>query len=106
MVACEAKGIDHRGGAVQAAATLSRRVGLFLRSSSNGVGLFCSGFSVGTATILYQAICRSCQSYTLHILASIEERRDGAVSRVVFVIFLCSLYCVTKTVLCCYALAI
>ena len=34
------------------------------------------------------------------------ERRDGAVSRVVFVIFLCSLYCVTKTVLCCYALGI
>ncbi len=42
---------------------------------SSGVGLFCSGFSVGTTTILCQAIRRSCQSYTLHILASRREKR-------------------------------
>ena len=59
-------------------------VGLFLCSSSgvglfcstrSGVGLFCSGFSVvGTPTILCQAIRRSCQSYTLHILASTQPK--------------------------------
>ena len=47
-------------------------------------------FSVGTPTILCQAIRRSCQSYTLQILESRREKR--AVSRVVSVIFLCSLY--------------
>ncbi len=36
----------------------------------------------------------------------LEERRDGAVSRVVSVFFVQFIYCVTKTVLCCYALGI
>ena len=94
-------------------AAVVSKVGLFLCSSSgvglfcstrSGVGLFCSRFSVGTPTILCQAIRRSCQSYTLHILAS--RREEMELCRVVFVIFLCSLYCVTKTVLRCYALGI
>ncbi len=61
-------------------------VGLFLCSSIAGwgcfaapEGLFCSGFSVGTPTILCQAIRRSCQSYTLHILASRREKRWSCV---------------------------
>ena len=82
----------------------SRGVGLFC-STRSGVGLFCSGFSVGTPTILCQAIV--CHANLIRcIYWRLGERRDGAVSRVVFVIFLCSLYCVTKTVLCCYALGI
>ncbi len=65
--------------------TLSSGVGLFLCSSSGvavlqhqkwgGAVLQCTGFSVGTPTILCQAICRSCQSYTLQILASRREKR-------------------------------
>ena len=110
-------------GAVRAAVTLMSSivgwgcffasvngVGLFLCSSSGvglfcstrcGVGLFCSGFSVGCVKpFVGHANLIRCIYWRL------GERRDGAVSRVVFVIFLCSLYCVTKTVLCCYALGI
>ena len=49
--------------------------------------------SVETPTTLCQAICRSCQSYTLQIYWRLEERRDGAVSRVVSVFF-CAVYIV------------
>ena len=49
--------------------------------------------SVETPTILCQAIRRSCQSYTLQIYWRLEERRDGAVSRVVSVFF-CAVYIV------------
>ena len=57
-----------------------------------GWGSF-ADFSVGTPTILCQAIRRSCQSYTLQIYWRLEERRDGAVSRVVSVFF-CAVYIV------------
>ena len=104
-------------GAVRAAVTLSsivgcgcffaavNGVGLFL-CSSRGVGLFCSGFSVGTPTIFVKPFVCHANLIRCIIYWRLGERRDGAVSRVVFVIFLCSLYCVTKTVLCCYALGI
>ncbi len=100
-------------GLLESAVTL----GLFLRISSKwggavslqhcGVGLFCSGFSIVTSTIL----CPSHSSvmpilYAPYTGVEKREEMELCMSRVVFVIFLCSLYCVTKTVLCCYALGI
>ena len=91
-------------------------VGLFLCSSRGvRVGLFCSTrsgvgcFAVVSALELQQFCVKPffCHANLIRcIYWRLGERRDGAVSRVVFVIFLCSLYCVTKTVLCCYALGI
>ena len=81
--------------------SLSSGVGLFLCSSKWGGAVLqyqkwggaVLQISVETSTILCQAIRRSCQSYTLQILAYLEERRDGAVSRVVSVFF-CAVYIV------------
>ena len=85
-------------GAVRAAVTLRSIVGwgcffaavngmgLFLCSSIAGWGCFAAPevgwgcFAVVSApTILCQAIRRSCQSYTLHILASRREKRWSCV---------------------------
>ena len=102
-------------GAVRAAVTLSsivgwgcffaavNGVGLFL-SSSSGVGLFCSTRKVGwgcfavVSALELQQFCVKPFVGHANLIRCIYwrlggERRDGAVSRVVFVIFLCSLYC-------------
>ena len=96
-------------GAVRAAVTLSsivgwgcffaavNGVGLFLCSSSgvglfcstrSGVGLFCSGFSSNNFVSSHSSV----MPILYAVYWRLGERRDGAVSRVVFVIFLYSLY--------------
>ncbi len=68
------------------------------RAGKSGMGLFCSSALELVPTILCQAI-----RWSMPILYTadtgtycLEERRDGAVSRIISVILCSSIYCVTN----------